>query len=67
MKLIAQYNLDGELVSVNYRRYYGEQGFYKNNISHCCRGELKTSQNYIWRYVEGDTISVKINTDFLKK
>lgn len=67
MKLIAQYNLNGELVSVNYRHYYIEKGFYKNNISHCCRGELKTSQGYIWRYVDTDTIPVKIKTDFLKK
>ena len=50
-RLIAQFSTEGQLMSVNHRNYYRQNGFHTNNISKCCRGELKTVNGYIWRYV----------------
>lgn len=51
-KMIAQFTLEGDLVSMNYRSYYKEKGWPVSNISKCCNGKLKTCKGYVWRYVE---------------
>lgn len=39
-------------------------GVNKNGIALCCRKELKTAGNYIWRYVDDDS---KIDLDYINK
>ena len=66
-RLIAQFSTEGQLISVNHRNYYRQNGFHTNNISKCCKGELKTVNGYIWRYVTitGNLSNGSIKISFL--
>ena len=62
-RLIAQFSTEGNLISVNHRNYYQQNGFHTNNISKCCKGKLKTVNGYVWRYV---TIVGKLDDGLIK-
>ena len=51
-KKVVQYTLDGLFIKKwdcinDIERTFG---FYNNQISKCCRGQIKKSYGYIWRY-----------------
>jgi len=46
-KVVLQYDLFGNLVK-EWETLKDIKGF--GNVSHCCRGELKTAGGFIWRY-----------------
>lgn len=50
-KKVAQYTLDGELIKIwDSANECGRNGFSQGSVSACCRGELKSSKGYIWKY-----------------
>ena len=50
-KTVLQYTLDGEFVGEwPSARECGRNGFNQGSVSACCRGELKTHKEYIWKY-----------------
>lgn len=50
---IAQYTVNNELVEIfaNLADAY-KQGWNRNKISRCCRGQIATYKGYIWKYAE---------------
>ena len=57
-KPILQYDLQGNFIN-EYPGIKFIEGFEGKNISACCRGRLRSTQGYIWRFKESE--------DFLKK
>jgi hypothetical protein len=53
-KPVNQYDLDGKFIRRFVSAAEAEKmtGFRASNISRNCRGVIKTTKNYIWRYVE---------------
>ena len=50
-KPVLQYTLEGEFVKEwKSIAECGRNGFNRGNVWMCCRGELKTHQNFIWKY-----------------
>ena len=50
-KKVYQYTLEGEFVKEwKSIAECGRNGFNRGNVWMCCRGELKTHQNFIWKY-----------------
>jgi len=52
-KKIGQYSKNGELIKVwdSAMDVKRELGFSNSNICSCCKGNLKTSSGYVWRYI----------------
>lgn len=50
-KMVAQYDLDGNFITQFNTIKEAQQKTGANNISAVCRGIIKTSGNYIWKYV----------------
>lgn len=50
---VAQYTEEGELIAIFYgaREASRQTGIYSSSINACCRGKLKTSGGFIWKYV----------------
>lgn len=61
---IDRYTLNpiGEFSSISEASEY--TGINKNSIALCCKKELKTAGNYIWRYVDDD---LKIDLNYINK
>ena len=55
-RLVNQYSLGGGFINSYNSAINIEEslGFFRQNISACCRGESKTSHGYVWRH-ENDT------------
>ena len=53
-KPVNQYDLDGKFIRRFSSAVEAENvtGFKASNISRNCRGEIKSTKNYVWRYVE---------------
>lgn len=51
-QLVARYSLDGELIDIKYNFEFVEMGFDRGNISHCCKGKVKTHKGFIFKYHE---------------
>ena len=52
-KKIDQYSLDGKFIKTwNSGADIAKNGFNRSNICKCCKGLLKTSKGYIWKYHE---------------
>ena len=53
-KPVNQYDLDGKFIRRFISAVEAEKmtGFRASNISRNCRGVIKTTKNYVWRYVE---------------
>ena len=52
-KKIDQYSLDGKFIKTwNSGAELAKNGFNKSSICQCCKGKLKTSNGYIWKYHE---------------
>lgn len=53
-KPVNQYDLDGKFIKRFNSAVEAEKitGFKANNISRNCRGVIKSTKNYVWRYVE---------------
>ncbi|MGN0246521.1 MAG: NUMOD3 domain-containing DNA-binding protein [Lachnospiraceae bacterium] len=53
-KKVAQYDLDGNLIKIwdCIKEAADSIGIFAQNISACCRGIIKKSGGYIWKYVE---------------
>lgn len=53
-KKVAQYDLNGDLIKIYNSMSEATNEVYvpKGGISKCCRGKLKTSGGYVWKYVE---------------
>lgn len=51
---VVQYSKDGTFIRVwkSAREACKELGLYPANISKCCKGELKTTGGYKWKFVE---------------
>jgi len=49
---VSQYSLDGRLIATFHSIYEAGKcsGVYKENISGCCRGQLKTAGKFIWKF-----------------
>lgn len=53
-KAVSQYSLDGKLLKTFDSAITIEEkfGFFRQNISSCCRGEYNTMYGYVWRYAD---------------
>lgn len=52
-KKIDQYSLDGKFIKTwNSGTELSKCGFHQGTICQCCKGKLKTSKGYIWKYHE---------------
>lgn len=53
-KAVVQYSKDGKFVRAwkSAREACGELGIYPANVSKCCKGYLKTTGGYRWKYAE---------------
>lgn len=51
-KPVLQYDLNGNFIKEwpSVKEIQRQLGFYHVNIELCCKGILKTSKNYIWKY-----------------
>lgn len=50
-KRVAQYSLDGKLIKIwDCAADAGRNGYSRTAITQCCRGKLKTSYGYVWKY-----------------
>lgn len=56
-KTIAQFSTDGSLLSVydSIAEAARKTGIGRTNINACCRGKLKTSGGYKWKYIDNKT------------
>lgn len=52
-KNVLQYSLDGTFIKEwESAKASEKEGFDRSSISKCCRGKLKTSKGYIWKFKE---------------
>ena len=51
-KLIERWNKNGKLLDIKYQFEYVEMGFHAGSISSCCKGRLKSTGGYIFKYHE---------------
>lgn len=67
-KTVYQYDLDGNFIREweSLVKIEKEYGYSKNNISHCCLGEVPSSYGYIWSYEKRNDI-VYENKNFQKQ
>ena len=61
---VAKYTIDGELLQVydSVKAAAVDTGCHYTSISHCCRGDLKTSHGFVWKYIEEDA-TTRISAD----
>ena len=48
--LVDRFDKQGNYVDTKYQFEYVEMGFHAGNISHCCKGRLKSTGGYIFKY-----------------
>lgn len=53
-KKVQQYSLDGKLLKeyTSLKNAEEETGIFKSNISRVCKGKLKSTGGFIWKYKE---------------
>lgn len=52
VKKVLQYDLSGNLIKKweSIVDIENELGFNNSHITECCKGKIKTSKGYVWRY-----------------
>ena len=61
VRKVAQYSKDGELLAVfeSLEEAGKAVGAYSSSIAKVCRGKLKSTKGYIWRYIDNDEKPLK--------